>query len=86
MQARSTQQSRRPAQGGARVFADDAGHLWNASHATGTVDAAVVFTCISDSRQTARAIAVPVSFAMTDAGDEILRAWLREAPRMGLLT
>jgi hypothetical protein len=86
MQGRSTQQSRRPAPGGARVFADDAGRLWNASHANGTVDAAVVFTCISDSRQTARAIAVPVGFAMTDAGDEVLRTWLREAPRMGLLT
>jgi hypothetical protein len=45
-----------------------------------------VFTCISDSRQTARAIAVPVGFALADAGDDVLRAWLREAPRMGLLT
>jgi len=86
MHGRPTQTSRRPMPGGARVFADDAGQLWNASHATGTVDAAVVFTCISDSRQTARAIAVPVSFAMIDAADEVLRAWLREAPRMGLLT
>jgi hypothetical protein len=86
MHGRSTQQTRRPQSGGARVFADDAGRLWNASHATGTVDAAVVFTCISDSRQTARAIAVPVGFAMTDAADEVLRTWLREAPRMGLLT
>ena len=48
--------------------------------------AAVVFTCISDSRQTARAIAVPVSFALIDTGDDVLRAWLRDAPRMGLLT
>ena len=86
MQGRSTQDSRRQSPGGARVFADDAGRLWNASHATGTVDAAVVFTCISDSRQTARAIAVPVGFAMTDAADDVLRTWLREAPRMGLLT
>jgi len=86
MQQRSTHQSRRQSPGGARVFADDAGRLWNASHATGTVDAAVVFTCISDSRQTARAIAVPVGFTLIDTGDDVLRAWLREAPRMGLLT
>src|SRR4029079_19686236 len=86
MQERSTQQTRLPASGGARVFADDAGRLWNASHATGTVDAAVVFTCISDSRQTARGHTVPFSFELTDTGDELLRAWLREAPRMGLLT
>ena len=86
MQGRPAQQSRRRSPGGARVFADDAGRLWNASHATGTVDAAVVFTCISDSRQTVRAIAVPVGFALTDTSDELLRAWLREAPRMGLLT
>jgi hypothetical protein len=86
MHGRSISQSRRPSPGGARVFADDAGQLWNASHAAGTVDAAVVFTCISDSRQTVRAIAVPFSFALTETGDEMLRAWLREAPRMGLLT
>lgn len=86
MQGRSTQQSRRQQPGGARVFADEAGRLWNASYATGTVDAAVVFTCISDSRQSTRAIAVPVGFAMTDAGDDLLRTWLREAPRVGLLT
>ena len=86
MHSRSTQQSRRQSPGGARVFADDAGRLWNASHATGTVDAAIVFTCISDSRQSARAIAVPVGFALAEAGDDILRTWLRDAPRMGLLT
>lgn len=86
MHGRPTQQSRRPSPGGARVFADDAGRLWNASHATGTVDAAVVFTCISDSRQAARAIAVPVGCAMAEAADDVLRTWLREAPRMGLLT
>jgi hypothetical protein len=44
-----------------------------------------VFTCISDSRQTVRAIAVPVGFAMSDAADDVLRTWLREAPRMGRL-
>jgi len=87
MQNRSIQQSGRRSQtSGARVFADDRGRLWNASHAVGTVDAAVVFTCISDSRQTARAIAVPVGFALVDAGDDLLRAWLQEAPRMGLLS
>ena len=86
MHGRSTHQSRRPSPGGARVFADDVGRLWNASHATGTVDAAVVFTCISDSRQSSRAIAVPVNFAITDAADDVLRTWLREAPRVALLT
>ena len=86
MSGRATSPSRRQSPGGARVFADDVGRLWNASHAYGTVDAAVIFTCISDSRQTVRAIAVPVGFAMSDAADEMLRTWLREAPRMGRLS
>ena len=76
--------SRRPS-GGERVFADDTGRLWSAAPVDGT-DGAVVFTCISDSRQAARAIALEAGQHLADVGDETLRAWLREAPRMGRLT
>ena len=80
-----TNRNRRPPSGGGRVFADDAGRLWNASHTRGQ-DGAVVFACISDSRQSPRAIAVEAAFRLTDVEDDVLREWLREAPRMGRLT
>lgn len=76
---------RRPS-GGERVFADDAGRLWSAAQSAGSPDGAVVFTCISDSRQSVRAIATDGSVPMIDVADETLRAWLRQAPRIGRLT
>lgn len=75
---------RRPS-GGERVFADEAGRLWSAAPAP-EGEAAVIFTCISDSRQSARALAIDASFRLTDVADETLRAWLRDAPRIGRLT
>ncbi|MDB4877102.1 MAG: hypothetical protein JWM41_3548 [Gemmatimonadetes bacterium] len=67
--------------GGARVFADDQGRLWSAAH-TGE---AIVFACISDGRQSGRAIAVDLVSLDDSVGDEILRAWLSAAPRIGTL-
>ena len=58
--------------GGARVFADTVGRLWSAAH-TGE---AVVFTCISDGRQSGRALAVNVA-------DPVRRGWRRDTPRRG---
>lgn len=76
--------TRRPS-GGERVFADDEGRLWSAAPVSGS-DGAVVFTCISDSRQSVRAIALEANQHLADVADETLREWLREAPRMGRLT
>lgn len=76
---------RRPS-GGERVFADDAGRLWSAARSPESPDGAIVFTCISDSRQAVRAIATDGTLRMTDVADETLRAWLRQAPRIGRLT
>ena len=81
--------TRRPARrksGGERVFADDAGLLWSASHAQGAGDGAVVFSCISDARQSVRAIQVDSGFVLAEVDDEQLRTWLREAPKIGRLT
>ena len=72
--------------GGERVFADDSGLLWSASLAPGTSDGAVVFSCISDSRQSVRAIQIDSVLALAEADDEQLRTWLREAPKIGRLT
>jgi hypothetical protein len=47
---------------------------------------AVVFSCITDSRQAVRAIAVSRDHDLADVSDETLRAWLRAAPRIGRLS
>ena len=72
--------------GGQRVFADEQGRLWSASHTRGAHDGALVFACISDSRHSVRAIAVDGAFRLGEPTDDTLRAWLREAPRIGRLT
>jgi hypothetical protein len=48
-------------------------------------DEAVIFSCISDSREKVRAIAVDHPDELAEVDDETLRAWLRAAPRMGRL-
>jgi hypothetical protein len=67
--------------GGERVFADDKGRLWSAAP-TGD---AIVFSCISDGRQSGRAIAVDLAKLDDSVGDDTLRAWLTAAPRIGML-
>ena len=77
----------RRSSGGERVFSDDDGRLWGASFTReGTGAGAVVFACISDSRQPVRAIALEGAQPLSDATDEQLRDWLRGAPRIGRLT
>ena len=68
--------------GGERVFTDETGQVWNASY-TGE---AMVFTCVSDGRQSGRAIAIPAGDLAGGVGDDKLRAWLGSAPRIGRLT
>jgi len=65
-----------------RVFTDDKGRTWNAVN-TGE---AIVFTCISDGRQSGRAIAVESSLFDNSVSDATLRAWLNAAPRIGTLS
>jgi len=64
-----------------RVFADERGRLWNAAHA-GEV---IIFTCISDGRNSGRAIIVNLAKLDSSVEDEALRAWLDAAPRIGTL-
>ena len=72
--------------GGERVFTDDKGRLWSAAfEGRDTRADALVFRCISDGRQSVRALAVdPLS--LPDAVDERLRLWLGDAPRIGILS
>ena len=75
----------RPPLEGQRVFADENGVLWSASF-TGSGGGAVEFSCVGDARQAVRAIAVDDSLSITEISDDRLRAWLRDAPRIGRLT
>jgi hypothetical protein len=71
----------RQASEGARVFADESGKLWSA-----VVDgAAIVFSCISDARQSERAISADPVVLDDRIDDATLRAWLAQAPRVGML-
>ena len=67
--------------GDERVFADDRGRLWSAAQS----GEAIVFACISDGRQSGRAIAVDDASFDDSVGDDTLRAWLEQAPRIGTL-
>ena len=67
--------------GGDRVFADDKGRLCSAAY----MGEAMVFTCISDGRNSGRAILVSMTRLDNSVGDEALRAWLEAAPRIGTL-
>lgn len=78
----STRSTTNRPSGGERVFSDELGRLWSAAN-TGN---AVIFTCITDGRQSGRAIAIDYSMMADDVGDETLRAWLSAAPRIGRLT
>jgi len=73
--------SQRPS-GGARVIADDKGRLWTATYEGG----AIVFACISDRRQSSRAIGADLVSLDDAVGDDTLRAWLSVAPRIGMLS
>lgn len=73
--------------GGDRVFTDASGRLWSAlTHADGATGVTVIFTCITDGRQSGRAILVDLPREDGDPGDDLLRAWLEAAPRIGRLT
>lgn len=67
---------------GARTFADDTGRFWTAA----TTGDAIVFICVSDGRQSGRAIAVDLVSLDDSVGDETLRAWLKAAPLIGTLS
>ena len=72
--------------GGERVFTDANGRLWSAISTADDKGVTVVFTCITEGRQSGRAIVIDLSQEVGDVGDETLRAWLEAAPRIGRLT
>jgi hypothetical protein len=72
--------------GGERVFTDDQGRLWCAAlEMRDDPCGALVFRCISDGRQSVRALAVDPP-AFREAREDALRVWLDNAPRIGILS
>jgi hypothetical protein len=74
-----------PAADGPREFIDEGGLRWMAA-LTRSGGGAVEFSCIGDARRPVRAIAVDAALRLAEISDETLRAWLRDAPRIGRLT
>ena len=85
MQEPSLRRAFRRASDGERIFTDRAGKLWSAVRSTAAIDAAVVFQCVSDSREATRAIAIDERTRVAEIPDDILRRWLDAAPRLGRL-
>jgi hypothetical protein len=86
VQRASTRNPPQRSSGGERVFTDDEGRLWSAAlEERDEPGGALVFRCISDGRQSVRALAVD-PLALLEAGDDTLRAWLRAAPPVGTLS
>jgi len=77
-----TRRQSKPTRVDERVFADESGRLWSIARTA----RAVVFTCISDARQSGRALALEDAAREDDTGDETLRAWLGAAPKIGSLS
>jgi len=82
----SNQQDITRPSGGERVFTDAFGRLWSAASHADAHGVTVVFTCITEGRQSGRAIVIDLPEEVGDVGDETLRAWLEAAPRIGRLT
>lgn len=69
-----------------RIFEDDDTRLWSAGRTiTPQGGDALLFTCISDARESTRAIAIPPDFRLQDIRLEELRSLLHSAPRLGTL-
>jgi hypothetical protein len=67
------------------VVAPD-GRLWNVSHRPSAGEGAIVFSCITESRIPARAVAVGSAFRLRDANDDELLRLFADAPGLGKLT
>ena len=78
-------QPSRPPVEALREFTDEAGVLWRAS-LTRSGGGAMEFSCIGDARRPIRAIAADATLRLEEVSDDTLRAWLRDAPRIGRLT
>jgi hypothetical protein len=68
------------------VFADEAAGLWSASPVRSGDEWAILFVCVTDARQAARAIGCTDVDRLPDCPEPLLRAWLADAPRMGSLS
>jgi hypothetical protein len=87
MPRQSTRNTAPRPSGSERIFMDALNRRWSATY-TADEDGggAIIFTCVSEVRNSGRAIAVKLPHGMRDVEEETLRAWLEVAPRIGTLT
>ena len=90
MSSEPRRRPRRRSSGGERIFEDRDGRLWSAGPLripTGAVEAeeTILFTCVSEVRESPRAIGCPPGFRLVDAGADVLAALLAEAPKIARL-
>jgi hypothetical protein len=69
-----------------RIFQDGAGRRWRANFSSADGESVLEFTCLEESREPSRAMAVASGFSFTGISDQSLRNWLAGAPRLGRLT
>lgn len=80
----------RRSSGAERVFEDRAGRLWSAGPAripgeAGDEVDVLLFVCVSEVRESPRAIAFPPDLRLADADTEALAALLADAPKIARL-
>ena len=76
----------RQSSGTEHIFEDGTRRLWSAGRSlTPHGSDAVVFTCLSDSREAMRAVRLDPSSPLLDTRPEQLRSLLEVAPRLGKL-
>jgi hypothetical protein len=71
-----------------RVFSAPDGQLWGASVRQGPNEGdaiVLVFTCMTEARQSVRAVTIDEGVRLRDLTDDALRAWLATAPTVGKL-
>jgi len=67
-----------------RIFDDDARRIWSAEYERSVCGSDVlVFSCISDARQPARAVATDDARSLSTIESDALRRWLAKAPLIG---
>jgi hypothetical protein len=65
-----------------RVFVDSGGLSWRATLSASAGERVLEFTCLGESREHPRVVAIDGPLSIENVSDDSLRAWLASAPRL----